>query len=111
MQKGIGLDANEKHIGRARTILKGRGDAGKFKMVEASFFETDWERLIADLPEPVLLLGNPPWVTNAHLGSMGSRNLPTKSNFHNHSGLDAKTGKANFDISEWMLIRLIEAME
>jgi hypothetical protein len=111
IQKSIGLEANTDHIGRARTILKGRDDANRIKLVEANFFATDWERLIADLPEPVLLLGNPPWVTNAHLGSIGSRNLPTKSNFHNHTGLDAKTGKANFDISEWMLIRLIEAME
>jgi hypothetical protein len=31
-------------------------------------------------------------------------------NFQGHNGFAAKTGKANFDISEWMLIRLLEAM-
>lgn len=35
----------------------------------------------------------------------------TKSNFQNHSGLDAVTGKSNFDISEYMLIRLSEALQ
>ena len=33
-----------------------------------------------------------------------------KSNFQRHNGLDAITGKANFDISQWMLIRLLEAI-
>ena len=36
--------------------------------------------------------------------------MPIKSNFQKHGGLNAVTGKANFDISEWMLIRLLEAM-
>ncbi len=66
--------------------------------------------MISDLPEPILVLGNLPWITNAHLSTLGSQNLPTKSNFQNRNGLDAITGKANFDISEWMLIRLLEAM-
>jgi len=42
---------------------------------------------------------------------LGSRNLPAKSNFQHRSGFDAITGKANFDISEWMLIRLLEVMD
>jgi hypothetical protein len=41
---------------------------------------------------------------------LGSQNLPAKSNFQNHNGLDAITGRANFDISEWMLIELLAAM-
>ena len=55
------------------------------------------------------MLGNPPWVTNADLGSL-SANLPEKTNFQGHVGLDAITGKSNFDISEWMLIRLLETL-
>jgi hypothetical protein len=38
----------------------------------------------------------------------GSTNLPDKSNFQKLDGLDAITGKSNFDISEWMLIKLLE---
>ncbi|MBI3920431.1 MAG: SAM-dependent DNA methyltransferase, partial [Armatimonadetes bacterium] len=63
------------------------------------------------LPSPVLVVGNLPWVTNAALGVMGGANLPQKSNFQRHSGFAAKTGKANFDISEWMLIKLLEALQ
>jgi hypothetical protein len=57
------------------------------------------------------VVGNPPWVTNAELGALGSRNLPEKSNFQSRSGLDAITGKSNFDISEWMLTRTLEWLD
>jgi hypothetical protein len=58
----------------------------------------------------LLIVGNPPWVTNAELAAIGSTNVPMKSNFQGRSGLDALTGKANFDISEAMLLRLIDAL-
>src|SRR5262249_29150626 len=44
----------------------------------------------------------------SQLGMIEGNNLPRKSNFQNHSGLDALTGKSNFDISEWMLLRALE---
>jgi hypothetical protein len=73
------------------------------------FFDVDWNACVSALPSPVLFLGNPPWVTASILGALGADNLPTKSNFKSHRGMDARTGKANFDISEWMILRLIEA--
>ena len=33
-------------------------------------------------------------------------NLPRKNNFKNHSGLDAMTGKGNFDIAEFITMSL-----
>jgi hypothetical protein len=75
----------------------------------ADFFSFDWPSVIRELPQPVLLLGNPPWVTSSGLGAIDGTNLPQKSNFQRHRGLDAITGKGNFDIAEWMLINLLEA--
>lgn len=63
------------------------------------------------MPEPILIIGNPPWVTNAGLASLGSTNLPRKSNFQNLRGIEALTGKSNFDISEWMLLQTFSWME
>jgi hypothetical protein len=40
---------------------------------------------------------------------LGAENLPIKTNLKGLSGLSALTGKANFDISEWMLLKLTEA--
>ncbi len=77
---------------------------------EADFFRWPWETTIRNLPEPVLVVGNPPWVTSAGLGVLGSINAPIKSNFKKHSGLDAITGKGNFDVSEWMILRLLGAL-
>ncbi|TAG95345.1 MAG: SAM-dependent methyltransferase, partial [Oscillatoriales cyanobacterium] len=34
-----------------------------------------------------------------------------KNNFQNHKGLDALTGKSNFDISEWMLIQAVQWLQ
>ena len=110
VQQAVGADINAQYVKQAETTLQRRQDAEKVRLVEADFFVTDWEKVISGLPEPVLVLGNLPWVTNARLSTLGSQNLPTKSNFQDRNGLDAITGKANFDISEWMLIRLLEAM-
>lgn len=55
-----------------------------------------------------LIIGNPPWVTNSGLSLFDSVNLPPKSNFKNHNGLDAITGKGNFDIGEYITIKLFK---
>jgi len=49
---------------------------------------------------PILVLGNPPWVTNSWLGRKVSDNVPPKSNYKNVRGIEALTGKGNFDIGE-----------
>jgi hypothetical protein len=61
--------------------------------------------------ERLLVLGNFPWVTNSQQGTIGSDNLPKKNNFQSHIGLDALTGKSNFDISEWMLIHAMQWLQ
>jgi hypothetical protein len=111
IKRAIGADINAEYIQRAKERLQQRPDSLDVILVQADFFATDWPKVIEPLPEPVLILGNLPWVTNAHLGSLKSQNLPTKSNFQGHNGFDAITGKSNFDISEWMLMKLLEIME
>ncbi len=86
------------------------GDANIF-ISQADFFQKDWTSFIENLPKPILILGNPPWVTNSQLGVLESDNLPRKKNFQNFSGFDAMTGKSNFDISEWMLLHLLKILD
>lgn len=74
---------------------------------QGDFFDVDWKRIVQKDEGPWLVLGNPPWVTSASLGAIDSGNLPEKSNFHGRNGIEAITGKSNFDISEWMLIRYL----
>jgi len=102
-----GYEINTAYVREANSRLSKRD----IVIEQKDFFEADWRSFLASVaPERVLVVGNPPWVTNAELGSLGSKNLPKKSNFQGLNGFDAKTGKANFDIAEWMLIRLIEAI-
>lgn len=106
-----GFEINGQYVDAARKALGGVTSKADASVEHADFFHTDWAAVVNKLPEPILFLGNPPWVTNAALGSIGGDNLPAKSNFQGHAGLDAVTGKGNFDISEYMLIRLSEALQ
>lgn len=106
----LGIDINEVYVGRARERLRASRYTDKSRVLCESFFSVDWTNILLDLPEPILIVGNPPWVTNSTLGALGSANLPQKSNFQNFTGLDAITGKSNFDISEWMIIKLLELL-
>ena len=107
---GLGVDINTDYVGCLKERLASRADANKVKALQESFFTVDWANILRDLPEPILVVGNPPWVTNSTLGALGSSNLPKKSNFQNFNGLEALTGKSNFDISEWMLIKLLDML-
>lgn len=71
-------------------------------------FEFDFKKISKHSKENILIIGNPPWVTNSNLGKLNSKNLPLKSNFKNHTGIDAITGKANFDIAESIILTLLD---
>jgi hypothetical protein len=98
----LGLDLNRDHRDAAARRL-GRG-ATRATLIHGNFFSENWTERLAPLAGPILVIGNPPWVTNAALGALRSDNLPRKHNFPKLRGLDAVTGKSNFDISEAMLL-------
>lgn len=103
----IGYEINGTYVNRARARLVGR----RTQIHQCDFFNEDWKRHLASLSHRrILVLGNPPWITNSDLGQLGGKNLPAKSNSLGLRGFDARTGKSNFDIAEWMLIRLLEAL-
>ena len=56
---------------------------------------------------PLLVIGNPPWVTSTQLGSLQSTNLPRKYNMKGARGVDAITGSSNFDLAESIWLKVI----
>jgi len=81
-------------------------------ITHCSIFDFDFKNISKLFPnEKLLIIGNPPWVTNSKLGSLNSSNLPKKSNFKNQNGLDAMTGKGNFDIAEYITLMLLDAFQ
>ena len=103
----VGYEINNTYVDSARARLADH----RARIHQCDFFNEDWKRHLAQVAHRrVLVLGNPPWVTNSDLGQLGGKNLPAKSNFLGLRGFDARTGKSNFDIAEWMLIKLLEAL-
>jgi hypothetical protein len=56
---------------------------------------------------PLLVVGNPPWVTTAELARMGADNVPVKTNSKNLKGFEAVSGVSNFDLSEYIWVKLL----
>lgn len=107
----VGSDVNESYLERLRSRVRDHPSSVRCRVQHADFFRFDWKELTSTATPPVLVLGNPPWVTSAELGTLRSTNLPVKSNFQGRRGLDAMTGKSNFDISEWMLLECMSWLE
>lgn len=79
---------------------------GRVRIINSDFFSFSTKNLVRDDGQ-VLIIGNPPWVTNSTLSSIGSNNLPSKKNFKGLKGIDAMTGASNFDICEYIILQLI----
>lgn len=98
--KLYGYDRNPRYVEAARRRMS---CDGRLRIDAVDFFSHDWDAALASFADPILVLGNPPWVTSATVGTLGGGNLPTKSNADKPPGIHAITGSANFDISEWMI--------
>ena len=104
----LGFEINPAYLAKATSDLESAGATARLQ--QADFFSHDWDRELSGIEGDLLLIGNPPWVTNSTVSGISGTNLPEKSNFQGLRGIAAMTGKSNFDISEWMLIRLVNAL-
>jgi hypothetical protein len=104
----FGFDINKNYVDSARNDL----NTNNLQIEVTDFFTKDWQSFFEKYQhQPILIIGNPPWVTNSALSCLNSKNVPLKSNFQKFQGLEAKLGKANFDIAEWILIQLIDSLK
>ncbi len=108
--KIIGIEINQSYLQEIEKNERLSKD-GRIQVQKGNFFEFNWSSVIDRSNKKVLVLGNFPWVTNSQQGLIGGKNLPQKNNFQNYNGLDAITGRSNFDISEWMLINSIQWLQ
>lgn len=110
-QEILGFDINSNYLDILQKKIKCIKDSNRVHLKQSDFFTTDWPNILKKKSGSVLVIGNFPWVTNTTQGMIGGKNLPEKSNFQGHNGFDAMTGKANFDISEWMLLEVLRWFE
>lgn len=106
----VGIELQPQHHQAAVEAL-GDAPGPAVRLRLGSVFDLD---LGADLAwrdtGPLLVLGNPPWVTSAELGALGGANLPRKRNFKALRGLEAITGSANFDLAETVLLKVVSEL-
>lgn len=104
------FDLSPQHV--ATTIETARrlgfGDASIIEKDAFALSPADFAHLSPDTR--VLAVGNPPWVTSAGQAAASQVNLPEKRNRFGLKGLEALTGRANFDIAEAVLVTLLEAL-
>jgi SAM-dependent methyltransferase len=100
----VGVELEAAHAAEARVRVPGA------TIVEASAFDLDFARALEGAPAPLLVLGNPPWVTLATLGAIGAENAPPRARPASLVGLDALTGRANFDLAEWTALALARSL-
>ena len=105
-----GFDIKSDYVEAAARSLSDLGAHHRAVVRQQDFFTHDWDREMQELHGAILILGNLPWVTSQTVASINGSNVPTKENFQGFRGIAARTGKSNFDISEWMLIRLVNAL-
>lgn len=100
------LASNSQNTNNVKRILP------SITITHCDVFDYDFKQIAKQFSDKnILVIGNPPWVTNAKLGSLNSANLPKKTNFKNHSGLDAMTGKGNFDIGESITLKMLDTFQ
>lgn len=111
----FGIEIQKKHIWQAKFNILDffLNNPNKKKpevyLYHSSIFNFDYQIIKQSIgKKELLIIGNPPWVTNSALSAMNSKNLPQKSNFKQNKGLDAMTGKGNFDIAEYITIDLLK---
>lgn len=93
-----GIEINSEYC----KICRDRISDGRLQIINENFFSYKMNFLPDN--EEILFVGNPPWATNSDLNF----NLPVKENFKHFKGTDAITGASNFDICEYIILKIIE---
>jgi hypothetical protein len=108
-KRWLAFDINGEYVEVSREALLERQISGSVERMNV--FGLSARHLAPSVNGKVVLaVGNPPWVTNSVQGRTESQNLPAKRNRFGLKGLDALTGKANFDIAEAILLTLAEVL-
>ena len=78
--KLTGWEINAEYVSLANKSLNSISSQIDRIVEQQDFYKIDWYQLKKKYEDPVLFIGNPPWVTNAELGKLFSNNIPDKQN-------------------------------
>ena len=103
------VEFNETHFRKANKIAE-QSLLTRVVVKRARLFDLNLQSLKWSESGRLLVVGNPPWITNSQLSALGSKNLPVKTNLKGLRGIEAITGHSNFDIAEYIWLKLIREL-
>lgn len=106
----VGWEINEDYYQFTHSQLVAQRPAQNLQLMWGDVFCASASDLNLSSAAAVLVIGNPPWITNAEQGVLGGRNTGRKSNLKALPGFEAMTGKANFDISEAIILHFVQLL-
>lgn len=103
VKKIYGIEINKEYFESVQGITN------KFIGYNESIFEFNHKKIINNIGknDELLIIGNPPWVTNSQLMMKELENIPKKNNFKKLRGFESITGASNFDICEYIILDLL----
>jgi hypothetical protein len=106
------VEIQQAHCEQARASVATRDlSRTRVEIVQANLFELDLKRDLRWREDgPLLVIGNPPWVTSAELGAMGKTCRLKKWNLKALPGIEARTGASNFDLAEAVWLKLLREL-
>lgn len=115
LEQIFGIEIQEKYLWELKFLLleyflkNQQVNPPEIHLCQYNIFDFDFQQIQRKINEKELLvIGNPPWVTNTTLSICNSKNVPVKSNFKQAKGIDAITGKGNFDIGEFIALKMLD---
>jgi hypothetical protein len=105
----LAVEIQEAHCHVARSLSDDLAPrCARVEITHADLFDLDLKRDLKWRESgPLLVIGNPPWITNSELGSLGSTGGPPRRNIKGLRGIDALTGASNFDLAEAVWFKLV----
>ena len=100
-----GIEVQPVHAADARDALASSGVPTTIEV--GDIFTYDLASIAWHTDGQLIVVGNPPWVTLSELSALSSTNVPPRRNIRRASGISAMTGDSNFDIAEYIWIRLL----
>jgi hypothetical protein len=105
----LAIEIQGVHCARARRVAAAsERRTTRVQIIQANLFDLDLKRDLAWCERgPLMVIGNPPWVTNAGLGVLSQSAPLSKHNFRRLPGIEARTGASNFDLTEAIWLKLL----
>jgi hypothetical protein len=105
----FGIEINPDYYNIGLSTVRELSPSIQCRFYNNDIFSFDYSEIKAYISkkDTLLIIGNPPWVTNSQLSSIQSYNIPLKSNIKGLAGIEAITGKGNFDIAEYIILQLL----